>query len=202
MPTRLVLQRLPPTREILILRLQRSPARCADSLAADASCRCSQCLATAVWAKLQMEARFLCSAVKANDSKPRNYKSNATTLDEYFNSRIDPVAAHRHTVCSDVNVQYCALFPAIRLLRTSLTLSQPSKTQILVIGGGPAGSYSAAVLAREGFSVVVLEIAKFPRSVREACTYPIRQSHVGSHQIPYRREHASVRETILAAHRC
>ncbi|KAF8888751.1 hypothetical protein BD779DRAFT_1611209 [Infundibulicybe gibba] len=41
--------------------------------------------------------------------------------------------------------------------------SQPSKSQILVLGGGPAGSYAATVLAREGFDVVLLEAAKFPR---------------------------------------
>ncbi|KAI0790174.1 hypothetical protein BC629DRAFT_1440019 [Irpex lacteus] len=39
----------------------------------------------------------------------------------------------------------------------------PKKTQILVVGGGPAGSYAAAVLAREGFSVVLLEASRFPR---------------------------------------
>jgi len=39
----------------------------------------------------------------------------------------------------------------------------PTKAQILVIGGGPAGSYSAAALAREGFEVVLLEATKFPR---------------------------------------
>ncbi|KAH9940701.1 FAD/NAD(P)-binding domain-containing protein [Amylocystis lapponica] len=39
----------------------------------------------------------------------------------------------------------------------------PASTQILVIGGGPGGSYAATVLAREGFSVVLLEAAKFPR---------------------------------------
>ncbi|KAH7904414.1 putative halogenase [Hygrophoropsis aurantiaca] len=39
----------------------------------------------------------------------------------------------------------------------------PSSTQILVIGGGPAGSYAAAALARDGFRVVLLEATKFPR---------------------------------------
>ncbi|KAH7922202.1 FAD/NAD(P)-binding domain-containing protein [Leucogyrophana mollusca] len=41
--------------------------------------------------------------------------------------------------------------------------SIPTSTQILVIGGGPAGSYAAAALAREGFSVVLMEATKFPR---------------------------------------
>lgn len=45
----------------------------------------------------------------------------------------------------------------------SLSLSQPSKTQILVVGGGPSGSYTASALAREGFHVTVLEADKFPR---------------------------------------
>jgi len=36
--------------------------------------------------------------------------------------------------------------------------------QVLIIGGGPAGSYAAAALAREGIDVAVLEAAKFPRS--------------------------------------
>jgi flavine halogenase len=40
---------------------------------------------------------------------------------------------------------------------------QPLKAQVLVIGGGPAGSYAASVLAMEGLDVVVLEAAKFPR---------------------------------------
>jgi 2-polyprenyl-6-methoxyphenol hydroxylase-like FAD-dependent oxidoreductase len=38
--------------------------------------------------------------------------------------------------------------------------------QVLVIGGGPAGSYAAAALAREGLDVTVFEAAKFPRSVK------------------------------------
>ncbi|KIM79851.1 hypothetical protein PILCRDRAFT_547145 [Piloderma croceum F 1598] len=39
----------------------------------------------------------------------------------------------------------------------------PKKAQILVLGGGPAGSYTACMLALEGFDVVLLEAAKFPR---------------------------------------
>ncbi|KAG1762096.1 putative halogenase [Suillus occidentalis] len=39
----------------------------------------------------------------------------------------------------------------------------PTSTQILVVGGGPAGSYAAAALAREGFEVTLLEAVQFPR---------------------------------------
>ncbi|KAI1760235.1 FAD/NAD(P)-binding domain-containing protein [Hypoxylon sp. FL1150] len=42
-------------------------------------------------------------------------------------------------------------------------MSVPSACTVLVIGGGPAGSYSAAALALEGIDVVVLEAEKFPR---------------------------------------
>ncbi len=36
-------------------------------------------------------------------------------------------------------------------------------TQVLVIGGGPAGSATAPLLAREGFKVTLLEREVFPR---------------------------------------
>ncbi|KAJ6583048.1 putative halogenase [Mycena vulgaris] len=39
----------------------------------------------------------------------------------------------------------------------------PASTRILVIGGGPAGTYAAAALAREGFQVHLLEKDAFPR---------------------------------------
>ena len=41
--------------------------------------------------------------------------------------------------------------------------SVPQKCKVLVIGGGPAGSYASSALAREGIDVVLLEAEKFPR---------------------------------------
>lgn len=55
---------------------------------------------------------------------------------------------------------YCSF-----LISLITSVHHVQKTQILVIGGGPAGSYSASALAREGFDVVVLEMAHFPRKV-------------------------------------
>lgn len=42
-------------------------------------------------------------------------------------------------------------------------MSIPSKCAVLVIGGGPAGSYAASVLAREGIDTTLLEADTFPR---------------------------------------
>ena len=45
-------------------------------------------------------------------------------------------------------------------------MSIPSETTVLVVGGGPGGSYTASCLAREGVRCVVLEADKFPRYFR------------------------------------
>lgn len=42
-------------------------------------------------------------------------------------------------------------------------MSIPQETTVLVIGGGPAGSYCAVALAREGIACVLLEKEKMPR---------------------------------------
>ena len=44
-------------------------------------------------------------------------------------------------------------------------MSIPEETTVLVVGGGPAGSYSASALAREGVNVTLLEADIFPRCV-------------------------------------
>ncbi|KAM0185218.1 hypothetical protein ACHAPQ_012152 [Fusarium lateritium] len=42
-------------------------------------------------------------------------------------------------------------------------MSVPSQTSVLIVGAGPAGSYAACVLAREGVDVVLVDADKFPR---------------------------------------
>ncbi|KAJ3805101.1 hypothetical protein EV368DRAFT_88298 [Lentinula lateritia] len=64
----------------------------------------------------------------------------------------------------------------------------PTKTTVLVIGGGPAGSYAASVLSRRQIDVVVLEAAKFPR-------YHIGESLLASTN--YFLEYIGAREKVL-----
>lgn len=61
-------------------------------------------------------------------------------------------------------------------------MSVPEKTSVLVIGGGPGGSYSASVLAREGVDVVVFGSRCFPK-------------------IPHWREHAGFHAPLSSIHR-
>lgn len=54
-----------------------------------------------------------------------------------------------------------SLVPVFRYC--SLTVFQPTSTTVLIVGGGPGGSYAASTLAREGIDCVLLEADKFPR---------------------------------------
>jgi heterodisulfide reductase subunit A-like polyferredoxin len=62
------------------------------------------------------------------------------------------------------DLQRSAHTSPLHLLPMSYYYSQ-QHAQILVVGGGPSGAYAAACLAREGFHVVILEAAEFPRLV-------------------------------------
>lgn len=42
-------------------------------------------------------------------------------------------------------------------------MSVPDRCTVLVVVGGPGGSYAAAVLAREGIDTVMLEADVYPR---------------------------------------
>ncbi len=42
-------------------------------------------------------------------------------------------------------------------------LEIPSRTKILVVGGGPGGATAATLLARAGVEVTLLEASRFPR---------------------------------------
>ncbi|KAF9064539.1 hypothetical protein BDP27DRAFT_1333396 [Rhodocollybia butyracea] len=68
-------------------------------------------------------------------------------------------------------------------------MSVPTKTTVLIIGGGPGGSYAASVLARRKVDTVVLEADKFPR-------YHIGESLLASTN--YFLDYIGAREKVLA----
>ncbi|KAF7297289.1 FAD/NAD P-binding domain-containing protein [Mycena indigotica] len=76
-------------------------------------------------------------------------------------SRIENLVAEK------VEKANCSNSTSDKLLANLLLFTQmiqvPSFSQVLVIGGGPGGSYAATVLAREGFEVTLLERDIFPR---------------------------------------
>lgn len=53
--------------------------------------------------------------------------------------------------------------PSSKMTVSAMNVSIPEACTVLVIGGGPAGSYTASMLAREGVATVLLEADGFPR---------------------------------------
>ncbi len=66
-----------------------------------------------------------------------------------------------------------ALRAALVRLFDALPTRMPQTSDVLVIGGGPAGSTAACLLAKKGHNVTVLEKERFPRE------------HVGESLLPY-----------------
>ncbi len=58
-------------------------------------------------------------------------------------------------------------------MRNLVTMNMNSANEVLIIGGGPAGTSTAAILAEHGHKVLVIEREKFPRY------------HVGESLIPF-----------------
>jgi 2-polyprenyl-6-methoxyphenol hydroxylase-like FAD-dependent oxidoreductase len=68
----------------------------------------------------------------------------------------------------------------------------PQQCDVLVIGGGPGGAYTACALAREGVDTVLLEAEVFPRLVApHPCVDPgkdlieyLFRYHIGESMLP------------------
>ena len=73
---------------------------------------------------------------------------------------------------------------------------QPRQFDAIVIGGGPAGSASAAVLGEYGHRVVVLERAKFPRYHIGESLIPVHVSSPGTSRSDSGNEVLGVRAQI------
>jgi hypothetical protein len=71
----------------------------------------------------------------------------------------DPPHIHHSSACF-ANPEE---LPGIYISKVPTNMSIPEACTVLVVGGGPAGSYTASLLAREGVDVVVLEADYFPR---------------------------------------
>jgi tRNA A37 threonylcarbamoyladenosine dehydratase len=65
------------------------------------------------------------------------------------------------SLCYPDNISYSNHL--LNRFRGNKAMSIPEECTVLVVGGGPAGSYSAAALAREGIDTVLLEADVFPR---------------------------------------
>ena len=67
---------------------------------------------------------------------------------------------------------YACIYLPLRHFRAKAEvkiMSVPTRCTVLVVGGGPGGSYAASVLAREGVDVILLEAEVFPRYVSGLC---------------------------------